>query len=385
MSLLNSWRKFKNFAVVRTVSGTEAEPAVAVGADDTGLYRRNDGDLSMVVGGTERARIDVNNVNLKEVFKFFGFTFQVEKAAYGSDMGFEWDDTGEIVELYFDAGTNQPSADDVVTGSLSGATGTVVSVARNGGGSGAWNGDEVGILTLKDVTGTFQNNDVLTVGATTIATVDGIPYDDESFFRKLIFRKRGSSVHFRNLSRLVNVITWSMLAPANAFVIDRNGYVLLGKLVSDAGATDGIELAGDDIYVRGSNPSLSLNRAGVNHIVDTASGGMRVRFASGTQLAIMDDTTERVRINPGGVAVGAGGAGNGTNTLAIYNGTAPSAAQVNAVLLYSKDLSAGNTMPGIRTEGTGALSLGTASVAGTLAVEINGTTYHIMLASAAAT
>jgi len=97
------------------------------------------------------------------------------------------------VRLNFDAGQNAPSTGscsgsatrpgqclidddtwtngDTITGGTSAATGILLKVTVS---SGSWAGnDAAGELVLTEVSGTFQNNETLSVGATTIATADG--------------------------------------------------------------------------------------------------------------------------------------------------------------------------------------------------------------------
>lgn len=96
--------------------------------------------------------------------------------------------------LDFDAGQNAPSAGscsdathtrpgacmldgdtwtngDTITGGTSSATGILLKVTVS---SGSWAGnDAAGELVLTEISGTFQDNETLSVGATTIATTDG--------------------------------------------------------------------------------------------------------------------------------------------------------------------------------------------------------------------
>jgi len=68
--------------------------------------------------------------------------------------------------------------------------------------------------------------------------------------------------------------------------------------------------------------------------------------------------------------------------LVLTTGTAPSAGAADAVALYSTDLSAGNTMLGIYTEGT-PVGTGTPTQDRTIAVEVNGTTLYLLASTSA--
>lgn len=75
-------------------------------------------------------------------------------------------------KLSFDAGTDAGTAGiavgDEISGTASGATATVMSVGVT---SGAWaSGDAAGVLYLKDISGTFVNNESLEVSSVVLAT-----------------------------------------------------------------------------------------------------------------------------------------------------------------------------------------------------------------------
>jgi len=70
--------------------------------------------------------------------------------------------------------------------------------------------------------------------------------------------------------------------------------------------------------------------------------------------------------------------------LAIENGT-QGAALANAIQLVSEDLSAGNTLLSIRTEGGGCYAAGTpAASTGSIAIKVDGTVYHFTVSTTAA-
>lgn len=70
----------------------------------------------------------------------------------------------------FSAGTTAISDGAVVTGAVSGATGTV---ARASLRSGAWGSDAAGILVFQSITGTFQAGEALRVSGVGVATCGG--------------------------------------------------------------------------------------------------------------------------------------------------------------------------------------------------------------------
>lgn len=102
--------------------------------------------------------------------------------------------------------------------------------------------------------------------------------------------------------------------------------------------------------------------------------GISLNVGASTGAKVTIDTSVNVGIRT--AVFGAGAAG----VLAILNGT-QGAALANAVQIVSKDLSAGNTMLSVRTEGGGAYSAGTPPAANaTWAMEIDGTTRYFLLA-----
>lgn len=96
--------------------------------------------------------------------------------------------------------------------------------------------------------------------------------------------------------------------------------------------------------------------------------------------------TLRVKVDDNGnfgVNTGTFGA-SAAGVLAIANGTQGDAL-ANAIQLISEDLSAGHTIPSIRTEGTDIYSAGTpAAASGSIAIKINGTVYYFTVSTSAA-
>lgn len=72
--------------------------------------------------------------------------------------------------LDFDAGTAAFTAGETLTGGTSGATATIERVVKM---SGSWGSTAAGYLVLSGITGTFQNNETITDGASGSATADG--------------------------------------------------------------------------------------------------------------------------------------------------------------------------------------------------------------------
>jgi hypothetical protein len=121
----------------------------------------------------------------------------------------------------------------------------------------------------------------------------------------------------------------------------------------------------------------------------TSGSSFGLRVSAGTNSS---DYTARFN-NAAGTAThleisGAGNVGINTNTfgtsaagvLSIANGTAPSSGPADTVQLFSVDRTAGNTIPGIRCEGSGVTNAGITSTTVThkIAMQVNGTIYYLL-------
>ena len=78
---------------------------------------------------------------------------------------------GEVFTLGYDTGASRISVGDTVTGATSGATAYAAGVTL---ASGSWaGGDAAGTLSLRRLSGVFQDGELLKVGITSCAKVDG--------------------------------------------------------------------------------------------------------------------------------------------------------------------------------------------------------------------
>jgi len=98
-------------------------------------------------------------------------------------------------------------------------------------------------------------------------------------------------------------------------------------------------------------------------------------------LRLRTNAVDRIRIERTSGNVGIGSLtfdGTAAGAFGIANGTEPAGGATNAVQIFSTDLSAGNTILGLYTEGTGILGAGTPTQDTTVAIKINGTVYYLL-------
>ncbi len=101
--------------------------------------------------------------------------------------------------------------------------------------------------------------------------------------------------------------------------------------------------------------------------------------------AIWTDAQERLRVDSSG-NVGIGTATFGTSAAKVFalgNATAPSTGPADTLQIYSSDLSAGNTMLSLYTEGTIVNTNTTAATTHRIAIRVNGTVYYLLANTAA--
>lgn len=129
--------------------------------------------------------------------------------------------------------------------------------------------------------------------------------------------------------------------------------------------------------VYGSRITISKSAGALDF---TTAYGFYASLANATTSYGVYITGETKNYFSGNVGIGTTTVGTGAvGTLCIANGT-QGAALANAIQLVSEDLSAGNTIPSIETEGTGITTAGISNVAVTnkIAIKVNGTVYYLL-------
>lgn len=141
---------------------------------------------------------------------------------------------------------------------------------------------------------------------------------------------------------------------------------------------------------QGANGSAYNRAAEIRCIIDGVVSGAGANDMPG---ALTFSTTpdgsatpsERMRITSGG-NLGLGTTTFGTSAatvFAIATGTAPTTGPADTIQIYSTDLSAGNTMLSLYTEGTVVNANTTAATTHRIAIRVNGTVYYLLANTAA--
>jgi hypothetical protein len=108
-------------------------------------------------------------------------------------------------------------------------------------------------------------------------------------------------------------------------------------------------------------------------------------FPAADTIAWSTAGSERLRItSTGNLGLGTSTFGTSAATvLAIATGTAPTTGPADTIQIYSTDLSAGNTMLSLYTEGTIVNTNTTAATTHRIAIRVNGTVYYLLANTAA--
>jgi hypothetical protein len=141
------------------------------------------------------------------------------------------------------------------------------------------------------------------------------------------------------------------------------------------------------LHVAGGSGSTIRNTAsaGSSWFVGTNVDSYILHNESNTPMLFTTNSQERMRLtNVGNLLLGtAASPTTGDQCLTIETGTAPTATPADTISVYSSDLSAGNTILSLYTEGTPVNSNTTAAATHRIAVRINGTVYYLLANTAA--
>jgi hypothetical protein len=158
--------------------------------------------------------------------------------------------------------------------------------------------------------------------------------------------------------------------------IDSSGNVGIGR--SPTTRLDVYTASASDTYIR------TANTAATSGFDFGVSGGGEGFLYNRNNAAVIFGTNsiERMRIDTSGnLLLGTTSSPTtGTQSLTVETGTAPTATPADTISIYSTDLSAGNTILSVYTEGAGATNAGitNTTVTNKIAVRINGTVYYLL-------
>lgn len=136
-----------------------------------------------------------------------------------------------------------------------------------------------------------------------------------------------------------------------------------------------------DIYINRSSsttavvtaPSIYLADGTYNRVIQSGAGNLQFLRYSGSWIEDMRLDTS------GNLLVGTTSSPtSGTQCLTIETGTAATASPADTITIYSTDLSAGNTMLSLYTEGTPVNANATAAATHRIAIRVNGTVYYLL-------
>lgn len=156
-----------------------------------------------------------------------------------------------------------------------------------------------------------------------------------------------------------------------------------GTATSPTASPSGQGLVGMFAFGRGATGyHTSGNRGAIQYLAsetwtDTAQGSY---FTLSTSLTGTTSVSERLRVDPAGnILIGTTTSPTtGTQCLTLGTGTAATATAADTITVFSTDLSAGNTILSLRTEGTPVNANTTAAATHRIAIRVNGTVYYLL-------
>jgi hypothetical protein len=157
-----------------------------------------------------------------------------------------------------------------------------------------------------------------------------------------------------------------------------SGY--LQFITYDLSGTFGVRMVVNEQGVQTTDGTAAL--PSISFINDANTGFWR---PAADTIAWSTAGSERLRItSTGNLGLGTSTFGTSAATvLAIATGTAPTTGPADTIQIYSTDLSAGNTMLSLYTEGTIVNTNTTAATTHRIAIRVNGTVYYLLANTAA--
>ena len=137
-----------------------------------------------------------------------------------------------------------------------------------------------------------------------------------------------------------------------------------------------VDISDTTMGASGTNKKMTLTEFQASPVSAGTANGVTYLNASKVSTAGSALTFDGTNLGVNTATFGTSAAG----VLSIGTGTAPSTGPADTVQLFSVDRSAGNTIPGIRCEGSGVTNAGITSTTVThkIAMQVNGTIYYLL-------
>lgn len=293
-----------------------------------------------------------------------------------------------LTDTWNAAGTTFAGIKMAVTNTASGASSKLLDLTISGATTGSFSIDKSGNASIS---GALTLGTPLSVanGGTGLSSLSAnrIPYGagTSAFANSDNFTWDGLSLNVKSASSFYPQATFS------ASVANANGGYLIMEKSRGASAVQVNDFLGSFNFKGFDSGGVSRN-AILSYAIVTAVGASSVdagytfmAVGSTSYLDFGTNSSVKVRIDsPGNLLIGTTSSPtSGTQCLTIETGTAATASPADTITIYSTDLSAGNTMLSLYTEGTPVNANATAATTHRIAIRVNGTVYYLLANTAA--
>lgn len=206
---------------------------------------------------------------------------------------------------------------------------------------------------------------------------------------QFLFRSYNSSGVFSNAAQMQAIsagVTATGHAGAIRWVTRNTSDVFAERMRIDGAGNLGINTTIPDALLTVNGvASFGAGTAALPSVAKVSDLDTGMWFPAANTLAWSTGGSERFRIDSSGnVGIGTSSFGTSAATaLAIATGTAPTTGPADTIQIYSTDLSAGNTMLSLYTEGTVVNANVVAATTHRIAIRVNGTVYYLLANTAA--
>ena len=325
-------------------AGTAALPSVAAFGDlDTGMWFPAANTVAWSTGGSERMRVDASG-----------------RLLIGASTAYAVQNTGGVA----------------ATGALQNHATATSQSAQTQGNWATSATSSAQLLFAKSVSGTVGTRGAITASGTTLGNISFSGDNGTDF------------IPGGGISCLVDAapttgdmpgrLVFATTAPGAVTATERMRINRLGNVGIGTSAPDAL------LSVNGV-ASFGAGTAALPSIAAFGDLDTGIWFPAANTLALSTGGVERLRItSAGNLGLGTSTFGTSAATVfAIATGTAPTTGPADTIQIYSTDLSAGNTMLSLYTEGTVVNANTTAAATHRIAIRVNGTVYYLLANTAA--